>query len=176
MMTFDLQPTLENDLILLRPLKQEDYDSLYQVAKDPLIWKQHPCDRSKKNEFEIFFKESIASTGALLIINKLNYEVIGSSRFNEIEGVNSAIEIGWSFLARKYWGGKFNKEIKNLMIDYAFEHIEDLIFRIDKDNIRSQKAVEKIGAKRIIRSEYQHLIKQNDINLNYLINKKNWRN
>jgi len=100
MMTFDLQPTLENDLVLLRPLKQEDYDSLCQVAKDTLIWEQHPCDRSKRDEFEIFFKESIASKGALLIINKLGNEVIGSSRFNEIEGVNSAIEIGWSFLAR----------------------------------------------------------------------------
>ena len=176
MMTFDLQPTLENDLILLRPLRQEDYDSLYQVAKDPLIWEQHPCDRSKKSEFEIFFKESIASKGALLIINKLNYEVIGSSRFNKIDGVNSAIEIGWSFLARKYWGGKFNKEIKNLMIDYAFKQIDDLIFRIDKDNIRSQKAVEKIGGERITGPDYRHLIKRNDSNLTYLINKKNWRN
>jgi len=112
----------------LRPLKQEDYDSLYQVAKDPEIWEQHPCDRYKRNEFEIFFKESIASKGALLIIYKLKNEVIGSSRFNEIDGVNSAIEIGWSFLSRKYWGGQFNKEIKTLMIDYAFKHVDDLIF------------------------------------------------
>ena len=175
-MIFDLQPTLENNLILLRPLNQEDYDSLYQVAKDPLIWEQHPCDRSEKNEFGIFFKESMASKGALLIINKLSNEVIGSSRFNEIEGVNSAIEIGWSFLARKYWGGKFNKEIKNLMIDYAFKYIDDLIFRIDKDNIRSQKAVEKISGEKITRSDYRHLIKENDTNLTFLINKKNWRN
>ena len=176
MMIFDLQPTLENNLILLRPLNQEDYDSLYQVAKDPLIWEQHPCDRSKKNEFKIFFNESMASKGALLIINKLSNEVIGSSRFNKIDGVNSAIEIGWSFLARKYWGGKFNKEIKNLMIDYAFKYIDDLIFCIDKDNIRSQKAVEKISGERITGSEYRHLIKKNDINLTYHINKKNWRN
>jgi len=175
-MDFDLQPTLENDLFLLRPLKQEDYDSLYQVAKDPVIWEQHPCDRYKRNEFEIFFKESIASKGALLIIYKLKNEVIGSSRFNEIDGVNSAIEIGWSFLSRKYWGGQFNKEIKTLMIDYAFKHVDDLIFRIDKNNIRSQKAVEKISGKRITGTEYPLLIKENDINLTFLINKKNWRN
>ena len=103
-MDFALQPTLENDLFQLRPLKQGDYDSLYQVAKDPLIWEQHPCDRYKRSEFEIFFNESIASQGALLIIYKVRNEVIGSSRFNKIDGVNSAIEIGWSFLFKKILG------------------------------------------------------------------------
>ena len=174
-MGFDLQPTLENDLVLLRPLKQEDFDSLYQVAKDPLIWEQHPCDRHKRDEFEIFFKESLASKGTLLVIDKENNEIIGSSRFNEINGAHTAIEIGWTFLSRKYWGGKFNGEVKNLMIDYAFEHVDDVIFYIGKDNIRSQKAVEKISGERITESEYRHLIKQNDIDLTYRINKKNWR-
>jgi len=62
------------------------------------------------------------------------------------------------------------------MIDYAFKHVDDLIFHIDKNNIRSQKAVEKISGERITRTEYPHLIKENDINLTFLLNKKNWRN
>ena len=109
------------------------------------------------------------------MIDKENNEIIGSSRFNEINGAHTAIEIGWTFLSRKYWGGKFNGDVKNLMIDYAFEHIDDVIFYIGKDNIRSQKAVEKISEERITESEYRHLIKQNDIDLTYRINKKNWR-
>ncbi len=60
-----------------------------------------------------------------------------------------AVEIGWSFLSRKYWGGVYNKSIKKLLIDYAFESLEDVIFYIGKENIRSQKAVEKIGGIRI---------------------------
>jgi len=60
------------------------------------------------------------------------------------------------------------------MIDYAFKQIDDLIFRIDKDNIRSQKAVEKIGGERITGPDYRHLIKENDTNLTFHINKKNW--
>ena len=149
-MILNLQPTLENELIILRPLSENDFESLYQVAKDPLIWEQHPSkDRYRRDVYADFFKESIASKGALLILDKASNEVIGSTRFKPITGAKTAIEIGWSFLSRKYWGGVFNKSIKKLMIDYAFESIEDVIFYIGKENTRSQKAVEKIGGIRI---------------------------
>ena len=103
----NLQPTLENEVIYLRPLKNDDYESLYTVAKDPLIWEQHPCsDRYKQKVFEEFFKESIESKGALIVIDKSNDSVIGSSRFKPIRNVDSAVEIGWSFLSRNYWDNK----------------------------------------------------------------------
>ena len=176
-MILDLQPTLENELIILRPLSENDFESLYQVAKDPLIWEQHPSkDRFRRDVYADFFKESMASKGALLVIDKASNEVIGSTRFNPIIGVETAIEIGWSFLSRKYWGGVFNKSMKKLMIDYAFESIEDVIFYIGKENTRSQKAVEKIGGIRITEPKYQHLIKKNQNDFTYLINKKEWKN
>ena len=175
-MSFDLNPTLENELIFLRALKEQDLDPLYQVAKDPLIWEQHPCnDRYKRDVFETFFKESLDSKGALLVIDKENNEVIGSSRFKLIDGVESAVEIGWSFLSRKYWGGKYNKSMKILMIDYAFNIIEDIIFYIGKDNIRSQKAVEKIGGVRITGPKYQHLVRKNENENTYRISKNDWK-
>jgi len=175
-MILDLQPTLENQLIILRPLRESDFESLYQVAKDPLIWEQHPSkDRFKREVFADFFKESIESKGALLIIDKASNEVIGSTRFKPINGAEAAVEIGWSFLSRKYWGGVYNKSIKKLMIDYAFESIEDVIFYIGKENIRSQKAVEKIGGKRITESKFQHMIKKSQTDYTYLININDWK-
>ncbi len=173
-MDFDLQPTLENDRVSLRPLCNKDFDELFDVASDPLIWEQHPSKRYKRNEFKIFFEESLMSIGALIIIDKSSGEIIGSSRFKKIDGNTDAVEIGWSFLSRKYWGGKFNMEIKKLMIDYAFKHVDHVIFYIDEDNIRSQKAIEKINGERISESEYPILKKKNDRNLIYRLNKKDW--
>jgi len=172
-----IQPTLENGLIILRPISENDIESLYQVAKDPLIWEQHPCkDRYRRDVFADFFKDSMESKGALVVIDKSSEEVIGSTRFKPIIGAEDAIEIGWSFLSRKYWGGVFNKSMKKLMIDYAFESIENVIFYIGKENTRSQKAVEKIGGIRITEPEYHHLIKKNQNDFTYLINKKEWKN
>ena len=46
----NLQPTLQNDLIILRPLRENDFEALYEVAKDPLIWEQHPSRERYKRE------------------------------------------------------------------------------------------------------------------------------
>ena len=173
----NLQPTLENNLIILRPLKEIDYKPLYEVAKDPLIWEQHPCkDRYKEKVYSEFFKDSIESKGALIVIEKFSDKVIGSTRFKRIDSVENAIEIGWSFLSRNYWGGKYNNTMKKLMIDYAFESIEDIIFYIGKENFRSQKAVEKIGGRIITEIDDKYLIKNDENDLTYRINKNDWNN
>ena len=170
------QPTLENDLVLLRPLLETDFDLLYRVAKDPLIWEQHPNnDRYKPEVYSRFFEDSMNSKGAIIIIDKSTNNVIGSSRFNPLNNVVNAIEIGWSFLSREYWGGRYNKAIKKLMIDYAFEFVEDIIFYIGKENIRSQKAVIKIGGRRIIEEHLYHLIKDSESDWTYRINKEDWK-
>ncbi len=169
-MQFNLQPTLENELVRLRPLLEEDYEPLYQVAKDPLIWEQHFCfDRYKREQFTTFFNDSSRSKGALVVIDKAKDQIIGSSRYKKIQGVNTAIEIGWSFLARAYWGGRYNKSVKSLMIDHAFRFVDTVIFYIRKDNIRSQKAVEKLGAVRITTPL---LVKESDVGFTYGINRK----
>lgn len=167
----DLQPILQNDLVQLRPLKKEDHSSLYAVAKDPLIWKQHPCpDRWQQSEFDVFFRESLDSQGALVVIDVSSGEIIGSSRFKPVDGHSNAVEIGWSFLAREFWGGKYNRAVKQLMIDHALTSVVHVIFYIGKENIRSQKAVEKIGAVQI--ADMQNpLRKQSDVDLTYVISR-----
>ena len=145
----DLQPTMENKLVRIRPLDSADLEFLYQVAKDPKIWEQHPCKRYKRTEFEKFFEESIQSKGALSILDKTTDEIIGTSRFKKVDGCQNAVEIGWTFLNRKYWGGKYNKAVKDLMIEHAFDFVDNILFYIAKNNIRSQKAVEKLGGQKI---------------------------
>ena len=167
----DLQPELENELIRIRPLDSPDFESLYEVAKDPKIWKQHPCKRYLRTEFEKFFTESIESKGALIILDKTFDKIIGSSRFKKVDRFPSGVEIGWTFLDRKYWGGRYNKVVKNLMIEHAFNFVDNIIFYIDKSNVRSQKAVEKIGGQKIVESEYEKLSETSSDMVTFVIKK-----
>ena len=145
-MGFDLQPILNGDLIQLRPLENRDFNDLFLVAQDPLIWEQHPIKkRYEKEIFKSFFKESLASGGALVAIDSKTQEVIGSSRFYGYNPLKSEIEIGWSFLARSHWGGLYNGEMKHLMLQHAFKYVDKVIFLIGTNNIRSQQAIKKIG-------------------------------
>lgn len=149
-MSFDLQPVLEGELLVLRPLRAEDFQDLFAVAADPLIWEQHPVkDRYQEKVFREFFHEALESGGALLAIDSKNGQVIGSSRFHGYNKEGSEIEIGWTFLARSHWGGIYNGELKQLMLRHAFQFVNSVIFLIGPQNFRSQKAIEKIGGVRV---------------------------
>lgn len=142
----DLQPTLRGELLDLWPLRADDFDALFAVASDPLIWEQHPAsDRYKPEIFRAFFDEGLASGGALIATDTKDGRVIGSSRFFGYDAEKSEVEIGWTFLARQYWGGRYNGEMKHLMIRHAFRFVEHVVFLIGEENWRSRRAVEKIG-------------------------------
>jgi N-acetyltransferase len=146
---FILQPTLTGQLVQLRPLRQEDFDGLYAVASDPLIWEQHPAhDRHQKPVFAQLFRERLDSGGALVATDLRDRKIIGSSGFYGYDPVRSEVEIGWTFLARSHWGGKYNGEIKRLMLRHAFQFVESVVFLVGMENFRSQRAVEKIGGVR----------------------------
>ena len=146
-MVFKLQPHLKGKLIELRPLAPDDWDELFAVASDSLIWEQHPeRDRYKEDVFRIFFKDALESGGAFVIIDRKTQHIIGSTRFYGYDPEKSEIEIGWTFLARKFWGGRYNAEMKRLLLNHAFKFVESVVFFVGEDNVRSQKAMEKVGA------------------------------
>jgi RimJ/RimL family protein N-acetyltransferase len=146
--TFDLQPTLTGALVIARPLAPNDFDGLFAAASDPLIWEQHPePDRYTREVFQRYFDGAIASRGAFAVIERATGRMIGSSRYCNLKPGESEVEIGWTFLERAYWGGRYNLELKALMLDHAFRFVERVVFVIGAHNIRSQRAVEKIGGK-----------------------------
>ncbi|HSE68204.1 MAG TPA: GNAT family N-acetyltransferase [Gemmatimonadales bacterium] len=145
----DRQPSLAGDLLALRPLRADDFEALFRVASDPLIWAQHPdSDRYQEKVFRGFFEEALASGGALVALDQTDGRIIGSSRYHAYDPEQSVVEIGWTFLARAYWGGRYNGELKRLMLEHAFRSVGRVIFIIGPENRRSQRAVEKIGAVR----------------------------
>ena len=145
-MTLDRQPRLLGELLELRPLRSGDFPQLFAVASDPLIWEQHPeSDRYQEMAFRRFFSDALESGGALVALDRSTGRIVGSSRYHGYDPEQSVVEIGWTFLARACWGGRYNGEMKRLMLEHAFQKVGRVIFRIGPENFRSQKAVEKIG-------------------------------
>jgi N-acetyltransferase len=171
-MPFELQPILKGELIALRPLAPKDWDDLFAVASDPLIWEQHPeSDRYKEDVFKVFFKDALESGGAFVVIDANNKRLIGSTRFHGYDPEKSEVEIGWTFLARKYWGGRYNREMKQLMLAHAFKFVENVIFYVGENNVRSQKATEKIGGIKSGMVEKVYGNRPPSVNVRYVIKK-----
>ena len=148
-MPFDLQPTLRGALVELRPLRAEDFDALFAVARDPLIWEQHPAnDRHEEEVFRAFFRDAMESGGAFVVHDAADGRVIGSTRYHGYDEARSEVEIGWTFLARSHWGGRHNGEMKRLMLEHAFRFVDRVVFLVGPNNVRSQRAVERIGGVR----------------------------
>jgi RimJ/RimL family protein N-acetyltransferase len=147
-MALDRQPRLAGKLVELRPATAEDFDALFAVASDPLIWEVHPAhDRWQEPVFRRFFADGLASGGMLVAIDRASGAVIGSSRYDSERAEPGEVEIGWTFLARSHWGGRYNGEMKRLMLDHAFGSVDRAIFLIGDTNIRSRRAIEKIGGR-----------------------------
>ena len=128
-------------------MTEDDFDALFEVASDPLIWEQHPSsDRWRPDVFKTFFAQGMASGGALVAIDRSTGRIVGSSRYDHLSEEEGEIEVGWTYLARSHWGGTYNREMKRLMLEHAFKFVESVVLIIGPQNVRSRRAAEKIGA------------------------------
>jgi RimJ/RimL family protein N-acetyltransferase len=147
-MEFDLQPILKGTLVQMRPLVVEDFETLFAVASDPLIWEQHPEPlRYQREVFQKFFDGAMESKGAFAVMDMSSGRMIGSSRYYDYSPAQREVKIGYTFVGREFWGRGYNPEMKKLMLDHAFRHVERVLFEIGESNIRSQTAIRRIGAR-----------------------------
>jgi RimJ/RimL family protein N-acetyltransferase len=173
---FDLQPTLKGNLIELRPLRPQDFDALFSAASDPKIWEQHPeSDRYQREVFQRFFDGALESKGAFAIIERKSGRIIGSSRYCNLDLTNREVEIGWTFLEREFWGGTYNRELKQLMLDHAFRFVDRVVFVVGENNIRSQKALAKIGASFLKKAQLPAADETVRTNVVFVITAKSYR-
>lgn len=172
-MNFNLQPIhLKNENVTLIPLKKIDFEELYAVASDPLVWEQHPNKlRFQRDVFQNYFEGAMESKGAFLIRDTATNEVIGSSRFYDYDENECFVLIGYTFIGREFWGNGYNKALKKLMLDYAFQYVDKVYFHIGAYNYRSQKAIEKIGAIKIDEFEVEYYGEDSKLNFIYLMTK-----
>ena len=175
-MKFNIQPILENEKVILYPLQEKDFEALYSVASDPKIWEQHPNkDRWKKDVFRIFFEGAMQSKGAFKIVDKATGNVIGSTRIYDYNEDENIIFIGYTFYATSYWGKGINHAVKALMLDYLFRFVSHVYFQIGAENIRSQIAISRLGAKKIAEQEVAYFGEAPKLNFVYSIEKEEWQ-
>jgi N-acetyltransferase len=154
MPAFDFQPTLHGPLLDLRPARPEDFEALFAVASDKEIWAVHPAhDRWQEPVFRAFLDGAFADEGGLVAIERASGAIVGFSRYSMERCEPGEVEIGWTFLARRLWGGRYNAAMKRLMLDHAFRFVDTVIFRVGETNLRSRRAMEKIGGHLIDRTE-----------------------
>ncbi|MGI9388156.1 MAG: GNAT family N-acetyltransferase, partial [Methyloligellaceae bacterium] len=119
---FDPQPVLHGDLLDVRPLHREDYAALYEAARDPRIWEQHPArNRHEPDAFRSYFDDAIRCGGALAVLKAGTQEIIGTTRYHGYDPDRSEVEIGWTSLTRACWGGLYNKELKDLTLRHVIQ-------------------------------------------------------
>jgi len=169
----NLQPThLKNELVCLEPLEQRHFEELYLVASDPLIWEQHPNpDRYKLDAFTNYFKGAMESGGAFIIRDTLSGQALGSSRYCAYDAANKEIQIGYTFFSRVCWGKSINKAVKKLMLTHAFNYVDKVAFYVGANNIRSQKAMERIGGIKVREEVVAYFGEPDRLNFRYEINK-----
>jgi N-acetyltransferase len=169
------QPVLQNNLIILQPLQQNDFEHLYAVASDTLVWEQHPNkNRYEREVFQNYFEGAMQSNGAFLILDKATGEAAGCSRFYNYDETKSSVFIGYTFFGRKFWGKGFNPASKQLMLDYAFQLVDTVIFHVGAQNIRSQIAIDRIGAVKTKEIEVAYHGEPERLNFEYELKKEAW--
>ena len=172
----NLQLQLSNEWVTLRPLQEDDFENLFEVASDPLLWEQHPNpDRYKREVFQNYFKGALESKGALLITSSITGKVIGCSRYYDWVEMDSEIKIGYTFFARECWGKPFNRSTKKLMLDYAFGFADSVIFHVGSENHRSRKAMTKLGAILIGEETVAYYGEAPKTNVVFRIKKSEWK-
>ena len=174
-MSFDRQPRLHDELIRIEPLQADDFEPLYAVASDPLIWEQHPNrERYKREVFATFFKGALESGGALRVHDQSSGNLIGSSRFYDVDEARGAAAIGYTFLARSAWGRRYNLALKTLMLDHAFRFVGRVVFHVGVNNLRSRKAMEKLGGVYAGEEVVSYYGEPSSTNVVYGIDKADW--
>lgn len=176
MPSFDFQPALDGDLLALRPARPEDFDALFAVASDREIWAIHPAhDRWQEPVFRAFLDDAFADRGGLVAIEQASGAIVGFSRYSMTRCEPDEVEIGWTFLARRLWGGRYNGEMKRLMLDHAFRFVGTALFRVGDTNLRSRRAVEKIGGQLIAgRTETVMVAGAPATHVTYAIRREDW--
>lgn len=145
--------SLENEHVLLRPIRLEDRASLHAIAMVPDIWRYFIIRMETDADFDAFFDIGIADQEAgrrvvYHITDKRTGRAAGSMSFCNMAERDGRLEIGWSWLGRDFQGKGVNRWAKFLMLRHAFERMaaERVEFKTDRLNIQARRGLRNIGA------------------------------
>lgn len=175
MPAFSLQPALQTDALQLLPLQDSDFADLYAVAADPAVWAQHPNkDRWQQPVFTTFFEGALQSQGAFKIVDKTTGATLGSTRLYDYDAQENSILVGYTFYGTASWGKGINLAVKALLLDYVFQFVETVRFHIGAGNVRSQLAIQRLGATKVAEQLVTYFGEQPTRNFVFEVTKEAW--
>ncbi len=146
---------LEGEKVRIVPMEKNHIQGLTEIGIDKIIWSHLPKAIYTYNEMKSFVEEALykKETGIefpIVVLRCDNDKIIGTTRFLDISNPNKSLEIGWTWYSPSVWGTHINTECKYLLLKYCFETLKliRVQFKTDERNVRSQKAIEKIGGKK----------------------------
>lgn len=144
---------LEGQRVALHPLTPEHFDTLIPLAKDPKIWEYYGRNGADENIIRHFLQEGLDlkqenQQYPFVIFNKETGEIIGTTRYGDINEAHKTLEIGWTWYIPAVWGKGYNEECKLLLLSHAFEQLDAnrVQLKTAHFNLRSQRAIQRIGA------------------------------
>lgn len=149
---FSSELILENESILLRPLSINDIDKIESISYNTELGEFGARVKNRSDLMDYFdfclISKKEKEIYPLLITSKENDNPIGITMFGNISFPSKRLEIGWTWIGYKFQGTGINAVCKGLLLDYCFDvlKLRRVEFKIDINNLKSQKAIEKIGA------------------------------
>lgn len=144
---------LEGNSIVLIPFEMKYKEQLFEALKSPKVWEYTWREVKTFDDFEQIFMAAIQNKLdgeqiPFVIQDKATGDVIGTTRIGDIDRINRNVEIGWTWLSPSYWRTGVNTECKLLLLQYCFEELQVMRvqFSVSGQNVRSQQAIERIGA------------------------------
>lgn len=146
--------TLTGNIVQLLPMQPQHFNQLDGLAKDARIWQHYVFDGTNSANFHTALLAGLTEKekGAqfpFVIYHVADNKLIGGTRYLDIQPAHRKLEIGWTWLHPDYWGTPVNLECKLLLLTFAFEQLQAVRVQLktDENNIRSRKAIEKIGGR-----------------------------
>lgn len=141
-------PTLQTERLILRSATEADFEDLFALGSDPEVWALHSeNDRYTLPKFKNYFEGGLNNElGAYTITYRPENRIIGFTRYYDLTPKTNSVKIGYTFIAKEFWGTGINTELKLVLLNHAFTQVSRVIFEVFEQNIRSQKAVLKLGA------------------------------
>jgi RimJ/RimL family protein N-acetyltransferase len=144
--------SLAGETVDLLPLEVMHFDALLAAASDKRIWQFYPGDWSVPEKFHKIYNGSLKLREKgleypFVIVHRTSQQIIGSTRFLDISEYDNRLEIGGTWLMPQYWATAINLDCKLALLTYCFETLNThrVQLKTQHDNIRSRKAIAKIG-------------------------------
>lgn len=151
----DASFTLQGDSVELVPMELSHLDGLWKAAMPEEIWDFTASKIRSKEQMEKVVKAALAEKEKgnqfpFVVLHKQDNKIVGSTRYLDISNANKSLEIGWTWYNPEVWRTRVNTECKLLLLQFAFEEwrMNRVQFKTDSRNVRSQRAIERLGAKK----------------------------